>query len=194
LNLVFLVKRAVAIIVKPREEWLVIKKERPSIEDLFARYAVIMAAVPAAAGFIGYFVFGRPGLTGYVPIALKENLRWTILSYILSLASIFLLAYIIDMLAPFFGAKRNLPDTVKIVVYSHTASWAAGLLLVFPQLAMLVIGASLYSLYLLYTGLKTVKEVPPGRMAGYFAAAIFASIFISMGILIIAGFILGSTT
>jgi hypothetical protein len=192
LNFVFLVKRAASIIVKPREEWLIIKGERTKIEDLFAKYAVILAAVPAAAGFIGYAIFGRPGLTGYVSVSLQENLRWTILSYILSLASVFLLAYIIDMLSPFFGAKRNLPDAVKIVVYSHTPSWAAGLLLIFPQLSMLVIGASLYSLYLLYTGMKSVKDVPPGRMAGYFAAAIFASIVISMGILLIAGFILGS--
>lgn len=181
-----------AIIVKPREEWCIIKEELTTIEDLFARYAVILAAVPAAAGFIGYSIFGRPGLTGYVPISLKENLKWTILSYILSLASVFFLAYIIDMLAPFFGAKRDLPAAVKIVVYSQTASWAAGLLLVFPQLALLVVGASLYSLYLLYTGMKSVKEVPPDRLTGYFAAAIFASIVISMGILLVAGFILGS--
>ncbi|MCK5058916.1 MAG: YIP1 family protein [Candidatus Aminicenantes bacterium] len=181
-----------AIIVKPREEWCIIKEELTTIEDLFARYAVILAAVPAAAGFIGYSIFGRPGLIGYVSISLKENLKWTILSYILSLASVFLLAYIIDMLAPFFGAKRDLPAAVKIVVYSQTASWAAGLLLVFPQLALLVVGASLYSLYLLYTGMKSVKEVPPDRLTGYFAAAIFASIVISMGILLVAGFILGS--
>ena len=192
MNLVFLIKRVVAIIVKPREEWCIIKEELTTIEDLFARYAVILAAVPAAAGFIGYSIFGRPGLIGYVPISLKENLKWTILSYILSLASVFLLAYIIDMLAPFFGAKRDLPAAVKIVVYSQTASWAAGLLLVFPQLALLVVGASLYSLYLLYTGMKSVKEVPPDRLTGYFAAAIFASIVISMGILLVAGFILGS--
>ncbi len=192
MNLVFLIKRVVAIIVKPREEWCIIKEELTTIEDLFARYAVILAAVPAAAGFIGYSIFGRPGLIGYVSISLKENLKWTILSYILSLASVFLLAYIIDMLAPFFGAKRDLPAAVKIVVYSQTASWAAGLLLVFPQLALLVVGASLYSLYLLYTGMKSVKEVPPDRLTGYFAAAIFASIVISMGILLVAGFILGS--
>jgi hypothetical protein len=181
-----------AIILKPRREWPVIKGESTTIADLFAKYAVILAAIPAVAGFIGYSIFGRPTLEGYMPISLKENLRWTILSYILSIVSVFLLAYIIDYLAPFFGAKKDLPGSMKIVVYSHTASWLAGSLLIFPELSLFAIVAGFYSLFLLYTGMKSLKEVPPGRMGGYFAAAIFASIIISMGILIVIGLLLGT--
>lgn len=188
----FLLKRAAAIILRPREEWRIIKDETTSIEDLFARYAVILAAIPVVAGFIGQSIFGRPTLDGYVPVTLRENLRQASLSYIISLAGVFLLAYIIDVLAPFFGAKRDLPGSVKIVVYAQTASWLAGSLLIFPGLSPLAIVAGIYSLFLLYTGVKILKEVPPERMAGYFAAVFFSSIIISMGILIFAGALLST--
>lgn len=179
--------------MRPRQEWGIIKGEKIRTEDLFARYAVILAAIPAAAGFIGYSIFGRPTFEGFVPVSMKENLRLALFSYVLALASVFLLAYIIDYLAPFFGSKKDLNASMKIVVYSHTAPWLAGALLVVPQLSLLAIAASLYALFLLYTGMKSLKEVPADRMAGYFAAAIFASIIISMGILMIAGLILGNT-
>lgn len=190
----FLLKRAAAIIVKPREEWLIIKDENTPIEDLFARYAIILAAIPVLAAFIGQAIFGRPTLSGYVPLALKENLKQATLSYILSLTGVYLLAYIIDVLAPFFGAKRDLPGSMKIAVYSRTATWVSGILLLFPGLTLLAVVAGFYTIFLLYTGMKILKEVPPGRMGGYFAAVFFSSIIIFMGIMIIAGSLLSATS
>lgn len=187
MNLNFLIKRAAAILTRPREEWEIIKEERTTIEELFARYAVILAAVPALAGFLGYYLFGKPTPEGEtVPVSLGENVRWATLSYALSLGSVYLLAYIIDVLAPYFGSKKDMTTSTKVVVYSHTASWTAGILLVVPQLSLLAIFASLYSLFLLYTGMRSLKEVPAERMAGYFGAAIVASIIISFAILLVA--------
>ncbi|MCK4766388.1 MAG: YIP1 family protein [Candidatus Aminicenantes bacterium] len=188
----FLVKRVSAILRRPREEWEIIKKEKTTIENLFARYAVILAAIPAAAQFVGFAIFGRPTLEGYVPVSAAENARWTIVSYALSLASVYLLAYFIDSLAPYFKAKKDLLAVMKVVVYSHTASWAASVFLVFPPLFLAAGLLSLYSLFLLYTGMKSLLGVPARRMTGYFAAAILASIVISLGGLLVGGVLLGS--
>jgi len=53
-----LVERAKNIMFNPKQEWEVIKTESVTIGDLFTKYAIILAAIPAVAGFIGYTLFG----------------------------------------------------------------------------------------------------------------------------------------
>ncbi len=44
-----LVQRVQAIILKPKEEWVKIKSEQMTVNQLFMSYAVILAAIPAVA-------------------------------------------------------------------------------------------------------------------------------------------------
>ncbi len=177
--------------MRPREEWQKVKTERISLSDLFVGYALVLATLPAAASFIGYTLYGRPGIEGFIKISQGENVRLTIISYVLGIVSVYALGWILDVLAPYFGSKRNLPVSMQVVVYSHTASWIAGIFLVFPQLSILALGAGIYSLYLLFTGMKDVMEVPKERAVSYFIAAIFCSVLISIVILLFSGFVLG---
>ncbi len=168
-----LVERAKNILLTPAKEWEVIKGENLTIADMFTKYAMILAAIPAVAGFIGYVV-GIPIVTDI----LDWTLIWAILTYILSLGGIFLLAFIIDTLAPTFGCTKNITDAVKIVVFSYTASWVAGILNIIPALAILVSLASIYSLYLMYMGMQKIKDVPKDKMMGYFVVTIIAAIVV----------------
>ena len=54
-----IVARIQGIILKPKEEWEKIKQESYSISQLFTTYAMILAAIPAAAQFIGLGLVGR---------------------------------------------------------------------------------------------------------------------------------------
>lgn len=53
-----LVDRVKNIVLTPANEWEVIKGESWTTADLFLKYAIILAAIPAAAGFLGYSFFG----------------------------------------------------------------------------------------------------------------------------------------
>ena len=48
-----LVARVQAILLKPKEEWVKIKDEPTTIQQLFVPYVVILAAIPAVAQFLG---------------------------------------------------------------------------------------------------------------------------------------------
>ena len=54
-----LVARVKAIALKPKEEWVKIKAETTSVSELFTSYAMILAAIPAVAQFIGFALIGR---------------------------------------------------------------------------------------------------------------------------------------
>lgn len=48
-----IVERAKNILISPKTEWEVIKNEQSTVADLFTKYALILALIPAVAGFIG---------------------------------------------------------------------------------------------------------------------------------------------
>ena len=90
----------------------------------------------------------------------------------------FLLAFIIDALAPTFGCTKNLVAAVKIAVFSYTPVWVAGILGIIPAISILCILASIYSLYLLYMGLQKIKEPANDKLMPYFVVSIVALIVI----------------
>lgn len=173
-----LVERAKNIVLTPAKEWDVIKGESLSITDMFTKYAMILAAIPAVAGLIGNSLIGISYGFGTFRVPIGSSLVWAILQYVLSLGGVYLFAFIIDALAPSFGCAKNLAASMKVVVFSYTAAWIAGVLMVIPALAVLVSIASIYSLYLLYIGLAKVKDVPKDKMVGYYVVSIVVAVVI----------------
>jgi hypothetical protein len=173
-----LVERAKNILLTPAKEWDVIKGENLTIVDMFTKYAMILAAIPAVAGFIGFSLIGVSYGFGTFRWPMGTALVWLILSYVLSLGGVFLLAFIIDALAPTFGCAKNLVAAVKIAVFSYTPIWVAGILGIIPAISILMLLASIYSLYLLYMGLQKIKEPANDKLMPYFAVSIVALIVI----------------
>ena len=167
--------RARDIIIRPSAEWRVIDAEPATVGSVFVPYALILAAIGPIAGFIGGQVFGIPlgFFTWHPPIG--GAIIWALVSYALALGSIYVLALIIDALAPTFGGTKNQVNAVKVAVYSWTAAWLAGIFGLIPALAILAL-VGLYSLYLLYLGLPVLMKSPPDRAVGYTAVVILAAI------------------
>ena len=173
-----LVERVKNILLKPTTEWETIKNEEYMISDLFTQYSLKLAAIPALAGLIGFTLFGISyGFGSYRP-GFGVSLKWAISMYVMSLIGAFILAYIVDILAPTFDSKKHLPTSMKVVVFAYTAAWVGGIFNLIPALGILGALASIYSLVLLYKGLQIVKEVPKNKMVGYFISIIVASIVV----------------
>jgi len=169
-----IVERAKNILLSPAKEWEVIKGEQWTVQELFVKYALILAAIPAIAGFLGNVLFGTFGYKMPVSTALT----WAVLTYVLSLAGVFIIAFIVDVLAPSFGSTKDLAASMKVVVFSYTAAWVAGVLNIIPALGIIGLLASIYSLVLMYMGLEKVKEVPKDKMIGYFVVVILVAIVV----------------
>ncbi|GAB4299326.1 MAG: Yip1 family protein [Ignavibacteriaceae bacterium] len=172
-----LVERAKNILVTPKTEWEVIKNEALSNNDILMKYVLILAAIPAICTFIGYSVFGIPVFITTVKVPVGQGIAYMILYYILTIAGVYIVAAIMDALAPSFGSAKNFNASLKVVAFSYTASWVAGIFHIFPALSILSI-LGLYSLYLLWLGMKTVKEVPQDKMVGYYVVLIIAVIIV----------------
>ena len=167
-----LVDRAKNVLFSPASEWETIKSETVTNKELFTKYAIILAAIPAISGLIGYSIFGISFGFGRISLGFGTTLIWAILTYVLSIVSVYVLGWIIDALAPSFGSTKDLTASLKVAVFSYTAMWVGGIFHILPYLSFLAALISIYSLVLLYMGLKRVKTVPDDKMLGYFVVII----------------------
>lgn len=173
-----IVERAKKVITSPKEAWAEIKAEQTTVQNIYLSYAVILAAIPAIAQFIGYALVGTSALGVHFRWSIGTALGYAIFWYVLGLAGLALTAFIADALAPSFGSQKNFVNAFKAVVYSMTPVWVAGILYIIPFLGILVLLAGLYGLYLLFLGLPELMDTPKEKAIGYVIVVIVVNIIV----------------
>jgi hypothetical protein len=182
-----LVDRAKAILLKPNDEWPKIDAEQTTIGDLYRGYVIPLAAIGPVCSLIGMQVFGLSlfGIT-YRP-SIGSAITSAVIQYAMALAMVYVLAVIIDLLAPNFSGTPSRTQAFKVAAYSATAGWIAGVLGLVPSLGALAILGSLYGLYLLYLGLPKLMKVPQEKAVSYIVVIIIVWIVVAVVVFGIAG-------
>jgi Yip1-like protein/zinc ribbon protein len=168
-----LIARVKNILVSPKTEWPVIAAESSSASAIYMGYVAPLVAIGVIATFIGQSMVGLP-LLGRV--GMVAGLAHAIISFVLSFVGVFLIAWIVDLLAPTFGGQRDPQAALKVTVYSFTPGWVAGVLNLIPMLGVLGIIAALYGLYLLYLGLPVLMRCPADKSVGYTVVTVICAI------------------
>jgi hypothetical protein len=182
-----LVQRVKQILLSPRTEWTVIDAEPTRLAALYTGYIMPLAAIGPVSQVIGYSVFGvTVPFMGTYRVPIGSAITSAVVNYVLTLAGTYVLALIIDGLAPTFNGQRNHIQALKVATYSSTAAWIAGIFALIPGLRLLQI-LGVYSLYLLYLGLPVLMKSPREKALGYTVVAILAAIVLFMVIGVIAG-------
>lgn len=172
-----LLDRVRNICISPSTEWPVIAQERTEPAELVVNYLAPLAAVGAVAGFIGSALLGAVLPFGGVFGGLIGGLIGACFSFVLTILGCFLVAFIINVLAPTFGGRKDFNEAFKTSVYASTPWLAAGILLVIPVLGTLVgLLAGLYGLYVLYLGLPVMMKTTPDKAVGYIVLIVVASV------------------
>lgn len=170
-----LVDRVKNIILKPQDEWNKIAGEPADVAKIYTGYVLPLAVLSALCAFIGTAFIGFMGFrVGIVP-----GLVGAVLQVVLVLACIFVLALIINALAPTFGSQQDQGQAHKLAAYSATAGLLAGVFMILPPLAMLAI-VGIYSWVLLYIGLPRLMKTPEDKRIGYFITIIIVSIVVAI--------------
>ncbi|HKY21800.1 MAG TPA: Yip1 family protein [Vicinamibacterales bacterium] len=178
------------ILLTPNTEWPVIADEPAPIGTIVTGYVMPLAAIGAIAGFIGGSLVGLsvPFLGRYrVPIT--TGLAGAALTFGFAIVGVFILAFIINALAPTFGAQKDSNKAFKVAVYSYTPAWVAGVLQIVPALGFLGVLAGLYGLYLLYLGLPALMKCPLDKAVGYTAVVVVCAIVLSIILMSIGGLV-----
>ena len=173
-----LVSRTKNMLLSPKQEWQVIDDEATSVGGLYIGYIVPLAAIGPVASSIGMAVFGiSVPVLGTYRVPIDAAVRQGITQYVLALIGVFVLALIIDELAPYFRGQENRYQALKVAAYSSTAVWIVGVVGLIPELSILW-PLGLYSLYLLALGLPVLMKVPQDKAMGYTVAVIICAVLL----------------
>ncbi|MDR0770259.1 MAG: YIP1 family protein [Burkholderiales bacterium] len=182
-----IVARVKNILLSPIREWAVIDGEEATINSLYTNYAVILALIPAVAGFIGNSLVGMTvlGMTFRTPIV--AGLVMAIVMYVIGLAMLYVFALVINALAPKFDGQANLVQAFKVAVYGATAVWVASILTIVPALGVLVLLAAIYSLVLYWLGLPKLMKVPEEKKIGFNITVFVCMIVVGIVVSVVMG-------
>ena len=168
-----LIQRVRELLGSPRTQWPVIASEPVTIAELYRDPVAVLAAIGPVCTFLKASLIGY-GWHGFriYRLGIGTGLAAAIVSYAVTLVAIYLLAVIIDALAPSFGGLQNRVQALKTAAWSCTGIWLAGFGHLLPSFSVLVtLAGGACSVYLLYVGLPLLMQVPAERAAGYTAAA-----------------------
>ena len=168
-----LVDRAKNIIMSPKTEWPVIGAEEASAPQIVTGYVIPLALIPAVAHIIGFGLVGRGMVTSFT-----WGIAMGIITFIATVAGVYLTAFVVDFLAPNFGSQKNFGRAMQLVAYSYTPAWVAGILYIVPAIGFLTFIAAIYGLYLLYLGFPHTMKTPPDKVVVYMIVSIIVLIIV----------------
>ena len=162
-----LVDRIKNILPSPRTEWPMIAGETATVQSLYVGYILVLAAIAPLALLIR---------TGGVAIAAA------IAHYAIALVITYLMALIVDLLAPTFNGTKDFTQSLKLVAYSYTAPWVAGVFLLLGGTIGGLIGllAAIYAWYTFYLGVPVLKKCPPEKAVAYTIVVVLCGIVLAI--------------
>ncbi len=180
------------ILLKPNETWNVIDGESDTIQSLYTRYIIPLAAIGPVAGAIGMIAFGIPiPFLGTIRLGIVSSLVIGLTGFISSLVTVFVLSLIIDALAPSFGGTKNNIKALQVAAYANTAAWVVGIFRIIPAMGILASLLGLYSLYLLIVGAPKLMKVQQDKSVGFIVVIILLTILAFFVLGIVSGLVTG---
>jgi hypothetical protein len=177
-----LLSRVKDIVLSPRTEWPVIAPEPTTAPQLFVGYVMPLAVLAALMGFLRMSVLGVNSAFGNsLRMPISSGLTYTVMMFASALFGVFVVALIINTLAPTFSGTKDQRQALKVAAYSLTPAMLSSVLALSPVLATLLqLLAGLYGIYVLSLGLPVLMQSPKERAFGYTASVVICSILVGI--------------
>jgi hypothetical protein len=188
-----LIARVRGILLTPRTEWPAIAGENATVAGIYRSYVLVMAGIAAVAQFISFSLIGiRVPQLGFYRAGILQGLETQITRYVLALIAVYVLALIVDSLAPAFNGEKNQVQALKTVAYAYTPAWVASVIGIIPGLRLVaaLVGA-VYAVWLIRLGLPCTMKCPQDRAVGYTAVTILVAIVVTLVLSLIVRSVLG---
>ncbi|MBW0148856.1 Yip1 family protein [Marinobacter arenosus] len=168
------------LLAHPDQEWEAIRNESETTTRLYLGHILLLALIPAAAGFYGTTQVGWQIGDGQITrLSSGSALQLSVLFYAAMLAGIFVLGKFIDFFAATYDAVERTARGVTLAAYTATPVFLLGVIAIYPNIwANMLAGlvAISYAVYLLYEGLPILMKIPEER--GF----MFASAVLTVGL------------
>ena len=169
------IQHTIGLFTDPTSEWEKIR-ERYKSGGAGVGHIFILAAIPAVAGYIGTTQVGwRIGVGDPVKITGDSAIMIAIIFYMAMIVGTFTIGWVIHLLGKAYELEKPLPLCIALAAYTATPLFLIGAMEIYPLLwlnMMLGLPALAYTVYLLYSGLPIMMEIPVERGFLYASAVL----------------------
>ena len=170
------IQHIVGLLSDPTRQWEKIREQYQSGTGSPVGHVLILALIPAISGYIGTTQVGwRIGVGEPIRITGDSALSIAIIYYIALLVGIFSVGWVIHLLGKAYEVQKPLPLCIALAAYTATPLFLIGLMQVYPVLwlnMLMGLPALAYTVYLLYSGLPIMMEIPAERGFLYSSAVL----------------------
>lgn len=185
-----ILKHVWGILSEPRLTWGSIRNEKWSIAQIFLSVIVPLALISPIAGYIGTTQFGwQIGPGSAVTLTRSSALQISVAYFGAILISVFVIALLIRWMSETYGEQKPLVRCLALAAYTAVPLFLIGIVQIYPVLwinFLFGLPALAYAVYLLYSGVPVMMDIPPEK--GF----LFASAVMAVGLVALVG-LLAST-
>ena len=149
-----------------------------------------LALIPAICGYYAAAHIGWSiGTTEPLMLSESSALVMSLVMYSALVVGVIALAYLIHWMAKTFDSTPDFTQSLELAAYTATPLLMVGITALFPVLwfvVMACLGAMSYSVYLLYSGVPIMMNIPEGK--GF----IYASSVVTCGLVLLVGLLTAS--
>ena len=169
-------KHVIGLFISPTKEWNEIHRKLQEGKCKITLLVLVMALIPPVSGFIGTTQFGwKIGTAHAVKLTYSSALPIAIAYYIAIVAGIFLMGIAIQWMGKTYIKNVEMPECVTLAAFVSTPLLLIGVFEIYPILwlnFLLGLAALGYAVYLLYSGLPILLDVPDGKGFLYASAVL----------------------
>ena len=177
-----------SLLLTPRPAWRRVAQKPPSNWFTAMIYPLLFALLPAAAWYWGMTQVGwRIGGEDAIRLSRDSALPIIVLFYLAMVIAIAGIGYMVHWMATTYGANSTAAKGIAIASFTATPLFLAGAIGFYPLLSvalLLGLAAISHAVYLLYTGIPIVMNIPEERGFLFASAVVAVSL---MALIIIMG-------
>ena len=161
------IQHIIGLFSNPTVEWEKIREQQKSSDRGGVGFVFILAAIPAISGYIGTTQVGwRIGVGDPIRITGESAISIAIIYYLALIIGVFSIGWVIHLLGKAYEVEKPLPLCIALAAYTATPLFLIGIMQVYPVLwlnMLLGLPVLAYTVYLLYSGLPIMMEIPAER-------------------------------
>ncbi len=170
----------------PKDEWQTIEKRHESLMYSLM-HVVTISLIPAiccyyAAAYIGWTI----GVGDPIKISVASAQIMAIAMYFALVFGVFALAYLIQWMAKTFDSTPSYVQSLELAAYTATPMLMVGVTALFPVLwfvALAGLVAISYSVYLLYSGVPIMMNIPEEKGFIYSSSVVTCGLVLLVALL-----------
>ncbi len=169
------IQHIIGLFTNPVVEWEKIR-ERHANGNAGVGFIFILAAIPAISGYIGTTQVGwRIGVGEPVRITGDSAVAIAIIFYLAMIVGTFTIGWVIHLMGKAYELEKPLPLCIALAAYTATPLFLIGIMEIYPVLwlnMLMGLPALGYTVYLLYSGLPIMMQIPAERGFLYSSAVL----------------------